>query len=92
MASDGTLSGTFTSKRGTQNILSGTLTADKFTFTINVVLEDGPADAVFTGTFDGTSLKGNIKVVGIDIEFTGTKAPTRSIATHLSTNAQGAAR
>jgi hypothetical protein len=92
MASDGSLSGTFTSKRGTQTILSGSLSADKFTFTINIVLEDGPTDAVFTGTFDGTSLKGNISVVGIGIEFTGTKAPTRSIAAEQSTNEQGAAR
>ncbi len=92
MATDGALSGTFTSKRGTQTILSGSLSADKFTFTINIVLEDGPTDAVFTGTFDGTSLKGNISVVGIDIEFTGTKAPTRSIAVEQSTNEQGAAR
>jgi hypothetical protein len=92
MATDGSLSGTFTSKRGTQTILSGSLSADKFTFTINIVLEDGPTDAVFTGTFDGTSVKGNINVVGIDIEFTGTKAPTRSIAAEQSTNAQGAAR
>ena len=92
MASDGSLSGTFTSKRGTQTILSGSLSADKFTFTINIVLEDGPTDAVFTGIFDGTSLKGNISVVGIDIEFTGTKVPTRSIAAEQSTNEQGAAR
>jgi hypothetical protein len=55
-------------------------------------LEDGPTDAVFTGTFDGTSLKGNISVVGIDIEFTGTKVPTRSIAAEQSTNEQGATR
>ncbi len=62
MASDGSLTGTFTSKRGTQNILRGYLSADKFSFTINIVLEDGPADAVFTGTFDGTSMKGNISM------------------------------
>jgi hypothetical protein len=92
MASDGALSGTLTSKRGTQQILSGSLSADKFSFTINIVLEDGPADVVFTGTLDGTSIKGNIRVVGIDIDFTGTKTPTRAIAAEQSTNAQGAAR
>ena len=92
MASDGSLTGTFTSKRGTQNILRGYLSADKFSFTINIVLEDGPADAVFTGTFDGTSMKGNINVVGIDIDFRGTKSPTRSVAEQRSTNAEGAAR
>jgi hypothetical protein len=92
MASDGSLTGSFTSKRGTQNLLRGYLSADKFSFTINIVLEDGPADAVFTGTFDGTALKGNINVVGIDIDFTGTKSPTHSIAAGQSTSAQGAAR
>jgi imidazolonepropionase-like amidohydrolase len=92
MGSDGSLSGTFSGKRGTHDILNGSLSADKFKFTINIVLEDGPADAVFTGTFDGTSMKGNIHVVGIDIEFTGTKPPTRSIAGEQSTSAQGAAR
>jgi hypothetical protein len=92
MARDGSLSGTVSSKRGTQNILSGSLSTDKFTFTINVVLDDGPADAVFTGTFDGTTMKGNIHVVGIDIEFTGVKAPTRSIASEGSTNSQGIVR
>lgn len=92
MASDGSLSGTFASKRGTQNILRGSLSADKFTFTINIVLEDGPADAVFTGTLDGTSIKGNINVAGIDIDFTGTQAPTRSVASVQSVNGQGGAR
>jgi len=92
MGSDGALSGTFSGKRGTHDILNGSLSGDKFTFTINIVLEDGPADAVFIGTFDGTSMKGNIHVVGIDIDFTGMKAPTRSIAGEQATDVQGAAR
>jgi Amidohydrolase family len=92
MASDGKLSGTISGKRGTHDILNGSLGADKFTFTINVVLEDGPADAVFTGTFDGTSMKGNISVSGIDIDFTGAKTPNRSMADEQSKNAPGAAR
>jgi hypothetical protein len=92
MGSGGSLSGTFSGKRGTHDILNGSLSADKFTFTINIVLEDGPADAVFTGTFDGTSMKGSIHVVGIDIDFTGAKAPTRSLTGEQSTDSQGAAR
>jgi hypothetical protein len=92
MASDGSLSGSVTGKRGTQNILRGYLSADKFSFTINIVLEDGPADAVFTGTFDGTSLKGNINVVGFDIEFTGAKSPTQTAATERLANSRGATR
>jgi hypothetical protein len=94
MASDGSLSGTLTSKRGTTSIIGGRLSADKFSFTINIPIEDSPSDIVFSGTFDGTAIKGSIHVatVGLDIDFTGTKAPTRSIAAEQSTNTQGAAR
>jgi imidazolonepropionase-like amidohydrolase len=80
MASDGTLSGTTTSKRGTASLISGYLSADKFSFTINIPIEGNPTDVVFTGTFDGSTLKGNIDVMGYSIEFTGTK-PTAQAAT-----------
>ena len=73
MASDGTLSGTTTSTRGTTSIISGYLSADKFTFTINIPIEGNPTDVVFSGTFDGSSLKGTIDVMGYSIDFTGTK-------------------
>jgi hypothetical protein len=76
MASDGTLSGTLSSKRGTGNIISGYLSADKFSFTINIPIEGNPTDIVFTGTFDGSSLKGSIDAMGYNIEFTGTKPTT----------------
>jgi hypothetical protein len=94
MASDGTLSGTTSSKRGTANIISGYLSGDKFSFTINIPIQDSPSDVVFTGTFDGTSLKGVISVggVGIEIDFTGTKPGGRSIAAGQSNGAQGGAR
>ena len=80
MASDGSLSGSLTSKRGTGNIISGYLSADKFSFTINIPGEGNPTDVVFTGTFDGTSLKGSIDVMGYTLEFTGVK-PTARAAT-----------
>lgn len=80
MASDGMLSGTIsTAKRGTANIISGYLNVDKFSFSINIPIQGAPADVVFTGTFDGTSLKGTISVQGVELDFTGTKpsaAPT----------------
>jgi hypothetical protein len=76
MATDGTLSGTVSGKRGTFSIISGYLSVDKFSFTINIVLEGEPADVVFTGTFDGTALKGTIGVQGLSIDFTGTKPGT----------------
>jgi hypothetical protein len=80
MAADGTLSGTTTSKRGTASLISGYLSGDKFSYTINIPIEGNPTDVVFSGTFDGTTLKGNIDVMGYSIEFTGTK-PTASAGT-----------
>jgi hypothetical protein len=73
MEKEGTISGTLTSKRGTASIISGYLSVDKFSFTINIPIEGTPADVTFSGTFDGTSLKGSIRVQGITIEFTGAK-------------------
>jgi imidazolonepropionase-like amidohydrolase len=87
MASDGTLSGTLTSKRGTGNIISGYLSSDKFSFTINIPIEGNPTDVVFTGTFDGTSLKGSIDAMGYNIEFTGTKPATRAASGFLGQTA-----
>ena len=77
MDKDGTISGTLTSKRGTASIISGYLSVDKFNFTINIPIEGSPADVVFSGTFDGTSLKGTIRVQGISLDFTGVK-PTNT--------------
>jgi imidazolonepropionase-like amidohydrolase len=92
MASDGRLSGTLTSTRGTANIISGYLSADKFSFLINIPIEGSPADVHFNGTFDGTTMKGSISVQGFDIDFTGTKPGRRDIAAAHSLEAQGGAR
>jgi imidazolonepropionase-like amidohydrolase len=73
MEKDGTISGSISSKRGTVSVISGYLSGDKFSFTINIPLDQGPSDAVFSGTFDGTSLKGSISVLGLSIDFTGVK-------------------
>src|SRR5467141_3547949 len=80
MAGDGSLSGTLSSTRGNANIISGYLSADKFSFTINIPIEGSPTDVLFTGTFDGTSIKGSISVQGLDIEFTGTKPGVHQIS------------
>src|SRR5260370_21913438 len=73
MASDGSLSGTLSSPHGNANIISGYLSVDKFSFTINISIERSPSDVLFTGTFDGTSMKGSISVQGLNIDFTGTE-------------------
>ena len=81
MEKDGSISGTITGKRGTSLIITGYLSVDKFSFTINILLEGSPADVIFSGTFDGTSLRGNISVQGISLDFTGVKSPGNSDAT-----------
>jgi len=83
MEKDGTVSGTVASKRGTASIISGYLSADKFSFTINIVLDQGATDVVFSGTFDGTSLKGSIAVLGFSLDFTGVK-PTKESSTAVT--------
>src|SRR5580692_3716579 len=81
MATDGTLSGTTTSKHDTGSILSGYLSVDKFSYTINIPIESNTTNVVFSGTFDGSSLKGAIDAMGYNIEFTGTKPTARADAT-----------
>jgi hypothetical protein len=73
MAPDGTLSGTFTGRRGTSAISSAWLSGSTFHFTISITMGPAPADVNFSGTFDGNSLKGNISVGGFSTEFTGTR-------------------
>jgi amidohydrolase family protein len=80
MEKDGTISGTVTSKRGTASVITGYLSVDKFSFTINILLEGSPADVVFSGTLDGTTLKGNISVQGFSLDFTGVKPTSISTA------------
>src|SRR5947208_9859411 len=88
MDKDGTISGTLTSKRGTASIISGYLSVDKFSFTINIPIEGSPADVIFSGTFDGTSLKGTIRVQGISLDFIGVKPTNTTVATTTFGGAQ----
>ena len=77
MAKDGSLSGSISSPHGNANIITGSLSGDKFTFTVNILIEGSPSDVIFTGTFDGESMKGSISVQGLDIQFTGTRPGIR---------------
>lgn len=88
MDKDGTISGSLSSPRGTANIISGYLSGDKFSFTINIVLDQGATDVTFDGTFDGTSLKGSIAVMGMSIDFTGVKPGTAASAALAQGGAQ----
>jgi len=92
MSSDGTISGTLTSKRGTATILSGYLSADKFSFVINIPIESSFEDVKFSGTFDGASVKGNISVAGYSINFTGVKPALDSSLAEFFHAVEGDAR
>src|SRR5437660_4750113 len=80
MEKDGTISGTITSHRGTASIISGYLSVDKFSFTINTPIEGSPADVIFSGTFDGASLKGTIRVQDFSLDFIGVKPTNTTVA------------
>jgi len=88
MDKDGTISGTTTSKRGTASIISGYVSMDKFSFTINIPIQGSPADVIFSGTFDGTALKGTIRVPGISLDFTGVKPTSTTNAATVLGGAQ----
>src|SRR5271155_1630684 len=87
MSADGTISGTVTSPRGTASVISGYLSAEKFSFTINIPIEGNPADVPFSGTFENAALKGTLSVsgLGFSTDFTGSK-PSASDA--VQQNAQ----
>jgi hypothetical protein len=88
MDKDGAISGSLTSTRGTASIISGHLSGEKFTFTINMVLDQGPTDVTFDGTFDGAALKGSIAVLGMSIDFTGVKPGTTASGVGIQGGAQ----
>jgi hypothetical protein len=90
MDKDGSISGSLTSPRGTANIISGYLSGDKFSFTINIVLDQGATDVTFTGTFDGTTLKGSISVsaLALSFDFTGVKPGTAVTGAAIQGGAQ----
>jgi hypothetical protein len=92
MSSDGTITGTLSSKRGTASILSGYLSGEKFHFVINIMIGQSFADVTFNGTFDGTTLKGNISVQDFSTDFTGTKPTNNSSFAEISSVHQGDAR
>ena len=79
MQPDGTLTGTVTSDHGSGSVFSGWVSGEKFRFVINISIEGSSSDVVFSGTFEGTSMKGSIQAAGYNLEFTGTK-PSRMAA------------
>jgi hypothetical protein len=75
MSADGTITGTVTSSRGTATVISGYLSAEKFSFTINIPIEGNATDVTFSGTFENGALQGTLSVsgLGFSTDFTGAK-------------------
>ena len=82
-AADGSLTGTITSPMGTVPITHGSVTGNSFTF--GATMPSGPRSVSlsFTGTVEGTSLKGTMTAGNFTGEFSGTRSgPTESDAAH----------
>ncbi|HXN22650.1 MAG TPA: amidohydrolase family protein [Candidatus Dormibacteraeota bacterium] len=73
MESDGSVSGSFTSKRGDATISSGSVSGDKFNFKISLAIEGEPTEITLSGTFEKNMMKGTIRVSGLVIDFTGSR-------------------
>lgn len=79
MGTDGSVSGSFTSKHGEATITSGTVSANKFDFKIALMLEGERTEVGVSGTFEKNTMKGTILVTGLSIDFTGTRQnPTKA--------------
>jgi hypothetical protein len=46
---------------------------NNFNFTLSLPIEGNITDVTFTGTFEGTTMKGSISAMGYTFDFTGTK-------------------
>jgi len=73
MASDGTLSGSFTSQYGTASIANGWVSSNKFSFTVTLNIEARPSEVTFSGTVEGNEMKGTATVGGLSVDFSGTR-------------------
>ena len=73
MAPGGSVTGTVTHPFGTSPIITGYLSGNSFSVTINVDAGDGARDYTFSGTMEGNTMKGNINGQGFSTEFTGTR-------------------
>jgi len=65
MQPDGTLTGSVTSDHGIGSVSAAGPAGEKFRFVINISIEGSSSDVVFTGTFEGTSMKGSIQGGGL---------------------------
>lgn len=73
MASDGTLSGQVVTSYGSGAVFGGWVSGEKFSFTINLIISGSPADVLFKGTLDGSSLKGTVDALEYHLELKGSK-------------------
>ncbi len=73
MAEDGTLSGSLTGRRGTQDITSGWVSSKKFSFTVTLTIGPRTIEATYTGTVEGNEMSGTLSMGRRSSDFTGTR-------------------
>lgn len=73
MAEDGTLSGSLTGRRGTQDITSGWVSGKKFSFTVTLTMGPRTIEATYTGTVEGNEMTGTLSMGRRSSDFTGTR-------------------
>jgi Amidohydrolase family len=73
MTPGGTVTGSITHPYGTSTVNSGYLSGNSFSITISADGGEGPHDYTFSGTLDGTTMKGLINGPNFTAEFTGTR-------------------
>lgn len=75
-AENGKLSGTFSGDRGSGDIRGGTFEGASFEFTLsaNAQNEAEASDWVFSGTVDGTTMRGTVTTTLGNFEFSGSKS------------------
>ncbi len=73
MASGGSVTGTVTHPFGTSTIKTGSLSGNTFSITITVDAGGGANDYTFSGTIEGSTIKGSVNGPDFSAEFTGTR-------------------
>jgi imidazolonepropionase-like amidohydrolase len=77
MAEDGTLSGTVSAPLGSAPVANGWVSGSKFSFEATVPMGEQPVTFTFSGSVEGSSIKGTMSSSRFSGDFTGTR-PTAS--------------
>ncbi|MEE8241337.1 MAG: amidohydrolase family protein [Nitrospirales bacterium] len=73
MGKDGTLSGTFTTRRGTNDISDGWVSGNRFSFTVSTTRGSRTIETTYSGTMEGNELSGTMTLGSRSVDFSGTR-------------------